>query len=73
MRAVAHNADMTSTILPVEKFWDRPNKTPVLLASAGMIAAIALVDWWTNFDAEYGNYFGGLISVVTKSGINQHV
>ena len=25
----------------------------------------------SNFDAEYGNYSGGLISVVTKSGINQ--
>ena len=25
----------------------------------------------SNFDAEYGNYSGGLISVVTKSGLNQ--
>jgi hypothetical protein len=25
----------------------------------------------SNFDAEYGNYSGGLVSVVTKSGANQ--
>jgi PAS domain S-box-containing protein len=30
-----------------EKFWDEPNRIPVLAASAGLIAAIALVDWWT--------------------------
>ena len=34
-------------ILSAEKLWDRPNRIPVLLASAGMIVAIALVDWWT--------------------------
>jgi PAS domain S-box-containing protein len=32
---------------PVDKLWDRPNRNPVLLASAGMVAAVALVDWWT--------------------------
>ena len=34
-------------ILPAENFWDRRNRIPVLLASAGMIVAIAFVDWWT--------------------------
>jgi two-component system sensor kinase FixL len=34
-------------LLPAETFWDRTNRIPVLLASAGLIAAIALVDWWT--------------------------
>jgi two-component system sensor kinase FixL len=34
-------------LLPAEKFWDRANRVPVLLASAGMVAAIAVVDWWT--------------------------
>jgi len=38
---------MRGTTLPLERFSDRPNRTPVLLASAGMVAAIALVDWWT--------------------------
>ncbi len=38
---------MTGTILPLEKFWDRPNRVSVLLACAGMVAAIALLDWWT--------------------------
>jgi PAS domain S-box-containing protein len=34
-------------ILPAKNFWDRRNRTPVLLASAALIVAIALVDWWT--------------------------
>lgn len=34
-------------ILPPEKLWERTNRIPVLAASAGMIAAIAVVDWWT--------------------------
>ena len=34
-------------ILSAEKLWDRPNRIPVLLASVGMIVAIAFVDWWT--------------------------
>jgi PAS domain S-box-containing protein len=33
--------------LPLEKFWDRKNRTAVLAASTGMILVIALVDWWT--------------------------
>jgi len=31
----------------LEKFWDRKNRTAVLMSSALMIVAIALVDWWT--------------------------
>jgi hypothetical protein len=34
-------------ILRAEKFWDRANRVPALPASAGMIVATALVDWWT--------------------------
>jgi PAS domain S-box-containing protein len=34
-------------LLPSEKLWDRASRTPVLLASAGMVGVIALVDWWT--------------------------
>lgn len=34
-------------ILTAEQFWDPPNRIPVLLASAGMILVIAVVDWWT--------------------------
>ncbi len=35
-------------ILPVEKLWDRKNRIPALLCSAGMIVVIALADWWTS-------------------------
>jgi PAS domain S-box-containing protein len=38
---------LTNLILLAERLWDRPNRIPVLLAGAGMIVAIALVDWWT--------------------------
>jgi len=34
-------------ILSAKKLWDRPNRIPVLLASVGMIVAIAFVDWRT--------------------------
>jgi PAS domain S-box-containing protein len=34
-------------ILPAEKLWDRQNRIPARLASAGMIMGIALGDWWT--------------------------
>ena len=30
-----------------KNFWDSSNRNPVLMASATMIVAIALVDWWT--------------------------
>lgn len=44
----AHNAELTGVMmLPLEKVWDWPNRIPVLLASAAVIMAIALVDWWT--------------------------
>lgn len=32
---------------PIERLWDKRNRIGVLAASASMIAAIALVDWWT--------------------------
>ncbi len=31
----------------VDWLWDRRNRTPVLIASAAIVAAIAVVDWWT--------------------------
>jgi PAS domain S-box-containing protein len=34
-------------MLALENFWDAPNRNLVLLASAGAIVVIALVDWWT--------------------------
>lgn len=34
-------------MVPLEKFWNPANRIPVLMTSAGMIAIIALVDWWT--------------------------
>ena len=34
-------------MMAVENFWDRRNRMPVLTASAGMVAVIALADWWT--------------------------
>lgn len=33
--------------MAVENLWNRRNQMPVLMASAGMIAVIALADWWT--------------------------
>jgi len=41
-----HNADLTG-VLHLEKFGDRRSRIQVLLASAGAILAIAVVDWWT--------------------------
>lgn len=32
---------------PLERVWEDRNRTPVLLVSAAIIAAVALVDWWT--------------------------
>src|ERR1700684_4077975 len=32
---------------PLERVWEDRNRTPVLLVSAAIIGAIALVDWWT--------------------------
>jgi PAS domain S-box-containing protein len=43
----AHNTQVASFLLPLEKLWDRPNRNPVLLASTGAIVAIAVIDWWT--------------------------
>lgn len=34
-------------MLPLERFWDRRYRIPVLTACGATIAAIALVDWWT--------------------------
>jgi two-component system, LuxR family, sensor kinase FixL len=34
-------------MLPLERLWDRPHRVAVLTASAAMILAIALADWWT--------------------------
>lgn len=43
-----HNAESNGIMtLLLEKFWDPKNRIAVLTASAGMIAVIALVDWWT--------------------------
>jgi PAS domain S-box-containing protein len=33
--------------MPVEHLWNRPGRTAVLLTSAAMIVAIAIIDWWT--------------------------
>ena len=33
--------------ITAEQFWDRSNRNPALAASATVIAAIAVVDWWT--------------------------
>jgi two-component system, LuxR family, sensor kinase FixL len=32
---------------PLERVWEDRNRTPVLLVSAAIIAAVALIDWWT--------------------------
>jgi PAS domain S-box-containing protein len=31
----------------LERVWEERNRTPVLLVSGGIIAVVALVDWWT--------------------------
>src|SRR5579883_3033251 len=33
-------------MLGVERVWETGNRTPVLVASAGILTAVALVDWW---------------------------
>jgi hypothetical protein len=52
--------------LPAEKLWDRPNRIPVLLASAAMIVAIALLDWWTTPYVSLGLLY--LLPIVLVSG-----
>lgn len=60
------NIDLPGMILPTETFWDRPNRIPVLLASAGMIAAIAVVDWWTAAYVSLGFLY--LFPIVLSAG-----
>jgi PAS domain S-box-containing protein len=34
-------------MLTFERLWDQRNRTPVLAIAAGIVALIAIVDWWT--------------------------
>ena len=46
--AVEGDNDCSSNLMPtLERLWDPRNRTPVLTVSAAIVAAIAVVDWWT--------------------------
>ncbi len=34
-------------MFPLEKVWDRKNRTPVLILGAAIVLLVAAVDWWT--------------------------
>ncbi len=39
---------------PLEKVWEERNRTPVLIASAGIILLVAVADWWTKPFVAFG-------------------
>jgi len=49
-----------------EKFWDRPNRIPVLIVSAGIIALVAVADWWTTPYVSLGFLY--LIPIMLAAG-----